>query len=229
MKQHKIIKRGYYVVRIDTKIWYKIKKFIHSNYSKMSITIEREDSVDVLDGMDLAFKIIKEHTAHINKIIIQANNNNESAELILNTKRLGQKWSIYISFTYNDPERGRELRILADSLIVSTRVSTNLIRISAVFYFYAILIYLMDLVNLDILHKWFFLPSLAAVIIWGVLIDFYIYSPIMEDLLYGRQRVEFWLDDESIKKYKHLKIRGTTIGCIMLVVSLIVLIFTILK
>ena len=222
-KQKEVIRRCYNVVKLDKDIWNYIEGYINSNYKKVSVTIVRDESIDVIDGMTLAYNVICEHSYEIKSIDVFATNNNETFEMKFRTIRGRPKYSMCIKVVCKDSDTANEVRILADNLMIKTQASHNLIRISSIIFFYLIIYSLMVLLKLNIMSKWIVYSMFFTVSAAAMLIDIYIYNPLMEDAIYGKRRVQFWVDEESIVRYKKVNRRSAFIGWIFVAISLIVL------
>ena len=221
----RVVRRSFYVVKIDSKIWEKISTFSKENYENISVTIERGKDFDVLDGMELAYETIGENPSSITRIIIFAHTEDESLEITFNTKRKKSCCTMSIFGYTADKEKANAIRILAEHLVIHTRASTGFIRISAILYFYTILLHTIRIIDTSVLDKWAVIALFGFSALACFAIDFFLYSPLLEDMIYGRERVQFWTDEERIKKYHRLRRRGWYVGAVLMLVAVVVMLY----
>ncbi|MEX1376545.1 MAG: hypothetical protein AB1Z23_03615 [Eubacteriales bacterium] len=211
-KRIKFARSCYSVVKMDEHIWSEISRYLQSKYDEISVSIERDDETDIADSMGFAYDIVREHSDKIIHLKIKAISDDEECQLVFRTKREKTGYSMRYEEKCRDKEAYREAQIFSDKLLSMVQASTNMIRLSSIVFFYTVFYIAMVILRENLMNRWFVYVMLAASAAIAVLLDFYVYNPMLEDWLYSGQRVQFWVDEASIAKYKNMNRKGKAAG-----------------
>ena len=225
-KKMMVTRRCYNVVKLDADIWHEIGRYIESKYDDISISIEREDGTDIADSMGFAYGIVCEHTEEIKYISIKANSEDEEMELDFKARGEGARYSMNFEEACRDKESYRAAQIFSDKLLSLAQASTNMVRLSSIMFYYTFVYIAMVVLRTTEINRWLVYLLLLILAVAALLLDFYVYNPVLERWIYKGQRVQLWVDDEAIARYRRMntisKVAGWSIFFTACLVMLLV-------
>lgn len=200
------------MVKLDAGIWHEIRKYIESKYDDISISINSEDGTDIADSMGFAYGIVCEHTEKIKHISIKANSEDEEFELDFKAKREGARYSMHFETVCKDKESCRAAQIFSDKILSMAQASTNMVRLSSIMFYYTVFYIAMVVLRTTEINRWLVYLLMLIFAVAALLLDFYVYNPVLERWIYKNQRVQFWMDDDAIARYRRMNTISKVVG-----------------